>query len=286
MPSPLVKSLSQKLNIPVEKVESAWKKAKVAVASSLKKEVSALEGNDFALVTNQTKRLLGVKEIINIVAFLKSDKSAKDFVEDMVSTGAGVGHSLDTVVIPPKKPIAQPKDDEDLSGGVGMYSDDEEDGPTPARVVTLTKPRRSPTNEEPDIYENHSKINMNDLAGGPNHGPDTGASERLAALAETVVPDKRFVASTEKPPVAPIIGRTAPIAENRSRLDASELNQLLSTSSKPANIESAMTRAPFKITTVVEESEATTPEDTANARAMAEFQEDLFRMAETGVEED
>jgi hypothetical protein len=282
MPSPLAKSLSQKLNLPLEKVESAWKKAKVAAATSLKKEVAALDGDDFTLVTNLTKRLLGVKEQINIVAFLKSEKSAKDFVEDMVSTGAGIGHTLDTVVIPPKKG----RDDEDLSGGVGMYSDDEEDGPTPARVVTLTRSRRSPDNKDPDIYENHSKINMNDLSGGPNHGPSTGASERLAALAETVVPDKRFVVSSEKPAVVLLpVTRTAPITENRSRLDVGELNQLMSTT-KPASLDGAMHKAPFRVAAVVEERSAPAPEDEENDRLMAEIQEDMLRMAETGVDDE
>ena len=284
MPSPLVTNLSRKLNISVDKVESAWKKAKIQAAASLGKDITDLKGEDFATVTAITKRMLGVKEVVNIVSFLKSGKSALEFVEDMVSTGAGIGHSLDTVVIPPKKKIAQPRDDEDLSGGVGMYSDSEEnDEELPAKVVALGSVKKAVKTSEMSEYKNYSRISLKDLGQGSGEVTE-GATDRLAALVEqklgkTVAPDVVKPVSE----VAPVrqVRATPPVLENRSRLNAGELNQLMSTS-KMASLEASLKPAPFTIASVVEEA---TPPPT-DEPFMEDFQNDLMEMVENGIPED
>lgn len=265
MSSPLAIKLAQKLNISIEKVDVAWKKAKISAAASLKKEVSALTGEDFSMVSAITKRMLGVQDKVDVVAFLRSKKPAKEFIEDMVSTGAGIGHTLDTVVLPPKKKARLPQDDEDLSGGTGMYSDDLSGGVGPA-----TDARRKSMPVE-DIYENHSKINMADIAGGPNHGPDTGATERLEAMAAGKAPLK-----TESVTIARSTLRS-PITENRSRLDPDELKELMS--QPMANPADAMRPATYSI--AINES---TPDGSLDT-TMDDFANDLMNFAETGVSE-
>jgi hypothetical protein len=228
MPSPLVTSLSKSLHISVDRVEAAWKKAKVSAADQKHKSVPDLKGDDFALVTYITKKMLGVKDEIDVKAFLRSKKPAKEFIEDMVSTGAGIGHTLDTVVIPPKKLIAQPKDEDDFLD----YGEDEEDVGTiwehpnnavqPVSTIAIGNTQKAlqapPKKPRPDIYENHSRINMADLA-----HQNTGASERLAALAG-VEPDAPVAPVPES--VAEPRGRTAqPVTVNRSRLSLGDLQE-------------------------------------------------------------
>lgn len=66
MPVPALKRLAKKANVSLDKAESAWDKAKNIVDSEYPKDIDYY----YALVMGITKKMLGLKETLELIDFL------------------------------------------------------------------------------------------------------------------------------------------------------------------------------------------------------------------------
>lgn len=109
MPSPYIVSLAKKTGKTEKEIEKLWDKAKEIASETLGVKIANFGSKEYKYTTGIVKNMLGVKEeLLDPTQFLHSDKSAKEFIETIVSASYNIGN-----VIPPKEEEPIPEEDEE-----------------------------------------------------------------------------------------------------------------------------------------------------------------------------
>lgn len=109
MPSPYVKSLSKETGKSVAEIEKLWDKAKEISSDTFGKPESDFGAKEYKYTVGIVKNMLGINEnILDPSFFLKSGKSARDFIrETVVSANFSIGD---------ENPVVNKNKDEDGEG--------------------------------------------------------------------------------------------------------------------------------------------------------------------------
>lgn len=90
--SPYVKKLAEQTGKDENKVAEIWKKAKNQIAQGKGITLEDFRKDDFELAEQEAKRALGLDEtILDPSSFLTSEKSAKEYIETVVSANFSIG---------------------------------------------------------------------------------------------------------------------------------------------------------------------------------------------------
>jgi len=112
MPSPYIKKLAKETGKSEKEVEKLWRKAKDIAAEEFGKAEKDFGSKEFAYTTGVVKKMLGVDEsILNPSIFLESKYSAKDYLEEVVTSASfSIGN-----VQPPDKDPEEEEDEEEVA---------------------------------------------------------------------------------------------------------------------------------------------------------------------------
>lgn len=88
MPSPYLKTLAKETGKSIGDLERYWKKAKEITKDDFNVDEKDFQDKHYAYATAIVKRMAGVKEqVISVVDFIESGKSADDFISETVTGG-------------------------------------------------------------------------------------------------------------------------------------------------------------------------------------------------------
>jgi hypothetical protein len=100
--SPYVKSLSKETGKSEKEIEKLWDKAKKIAAEEFGTSEDKFSTKEYKYVTGVVKKMLGIDEaILDPSHFLESEKSAKEYLETVVSSNFTIGD----VNVPDEEPI-------------------------------------------------------------------------------------------------------------------------------------------------------------------------------------
>ncbi len=86
MPSPFVKKIAKEIGVGIPKIEKLWDKAKTITTETFGVKEKDFGDREYAYTTGIVKKMLGVSEDSwKPIDFLKSEKSAKEFIETVIS---------------------------------------------------------------------------------------------------------------------------------------------------------------------------------------------------------
>ena len=89
MPSPYVNSLSKETGKSVAEIEKLWNKAKEITADTFGKPEDSFGSKEYKYTVGIVKNMLGINEnVLDPSIFLKSGKSAKEFIQETVVSGS------------------------------------------------------------------------------------------------------------------------------------------------------------------------------------------------------
>lgn len=87
MPSPYVKKLAQDTGKSVAEIEKLWDKAKEITSDTFGKAEADFSSKEYKYTVGIIKNMLGVNEnLLNPAVFMKSNKSAKDFIKETTTS--------------------------------------------------------------------------------------------------------------------------------------------------------------------------------------------------------
>lgn len=138
MPSPYVKNLAKETGKSVRDIEKVWKRAKGIASETLGVYEDDFGAKEYKYTVGIVKNILGVREeIIDPSSFVESDKSAKDFLKEvMISGGFDIGN-----VVPPEE---DEEDEEEPAPKKKPYKVKKENEPEP------TQEKKTPLTPDPD----------------------------------------------------------------------------------------------------------------------------------------
>lgn len=110
--SPYVNKLIKLTNKSEKEVTAAWKKAQELTADNFGMTIDDFERRQFEYALETAKDILGLKEGSYIREFYDSQKTAKDYIDE-VMTSSSIDVDLDHVSMRRKKYIGTEMDDED-----------------------------------------------------------------------------------------------------------------------------------------------------------------------------
>ena len=111
MASPYVMKLVKDTGKPTAEVEKLWTKAKLIAAETFGKPETNFGKTEFEFAYGTVMNMLGKKEaILNPEVFLGSGKSAREFIEEVISGDFKIGD--ETPVVDKNKDDKEPEDAE------------------------------------------------------------------------------------------------------------------------------------------------------------------------------
>ena len=169
MTSPIVKQLMKESGREKEEVIEAWDKAKSLTAEMYGISEEEFEDKEYSHTEQTARRLLGMEEQFTVADFLKSGKSAREFIEE-VQTSSNIGVDIDRTVTHKKVPA----DLSTTNGETGEYEDDlepEDDSVMDTPPIDSHQDPDNPVGEaDPlSIYEKKKFVDMD-----RGHGQITG----------------------------------------------------------------------------------------------------------------
>lgn len=88
MPSGFVRKLSKETGKSVREIEKLWDRAREIASEEFGKNPDAFGSKEYAYMNGIVKNMLGLdEERINPANFLKSEKSAKEYIKETLSSG-------------------------------------------------------------------------------------------------------------------------------------------------------------------------------------------------------
>lgn len=138
--SPYVKQLMELTGKSEKEVKTAWRKAQELTADNFGVSVEEFSRKQYQHAVETAKSLLGMREQSYIKEFYESEKSASEFLDEVVMTSGDVGVNLDHATMRDKKGMAPQAD-----------ADDEEEERTSQEydsVEAFDEPKSSPEDEE------------------------------------------------------------------------------------------------------------------------------------------
>ena len=92
MASPYVTKLVKDTGKPVQEIEKYWAQAKKITSETFGKSENDFGKSEYDFAYGTVMNMLGKKEsILNPEVFLNSEKSAKDFIEEVISADFNIG---------------------------------------------------------------------------------------------------------------------------------------------------------------------------------------------------
>lgn len=92
MPSPYVVKLIKDTGKPANQIEKLWADAKKIATETFGKPEEDFTKTEYDFAYGTVMNILGKKEaVLNPEVFLSSDKSAKDFIEEVISSDFSIG---------------------------------------------------------------------------------------------------------------------------------------------------------------------------------------------------
>ena len=120
MTSPIVKQLMKESGKDKETVAEVWEKAKALTQEMYGVDsIEDFSGREYAHAEQTARKMLGMTEQITVADFLKSGKNAREFIED-VQTSGNIGVDIDRSVTLRKTPADLSTTDSETNG----YEDD------------------------------------------------------------------------------------------------------------------------------------------------------------------
>lgn len=89
--SPYVKTLAKETGQDEETVQKYWEKAKETASEAFNLQESEFDKKHFEYAKKTVLEMLGVDERFNVSEFIKSDKSAKEFIDEAMQTSGDFG---------------------------------------------------------------------------------------------------------------------------------------------------------------------------------------------------
>jgi hypothetical protein len=146
MPSPYVRQLAKETGESVATVEKMWDKAKEITADTFGKSEGSWGDREYSYTVGTVKNMLGINEKLNASEFIKSEKGAKEFIEDAMVISAEMG--IDKAMTKDKE------DKDDLEGRGEIKKFDDPDVDTADKNIKKT-------NEQPLVSEDDKFIELN-----------------------------------------------------------------------------------------------------------------------------
>lgn len=130
MPSPYVNTLAKETGKTVKEIEKLWNQAKQIAADTLGKAEKDFKSEDYQYVIGIVKNMLGMKEsLLDPSIFMKSGKSAKDFIrETVVSANFSIG-DVEPVIPPEEDKEEEPETVPQNSADVSYFLDSTDETP-------------------------------------------------------------------------------------------------------------------------------------------------------------
>lgn len=92
--SPYVKNLMNLTGKNEKEVYRAWKKSQELTSENFGMEIDDFERKQYEYAVETAKNLLGMKEDVTVRSFYESEKSAADYIEEVMTSG-NIGVDLD-----------------------------------------------------------------------------------------------------------------------------------------------------------------------------------------------
>lgn len=109
--SPYIRELSKETGMSENDIKPVWKKAKEITIDTFGKPEEEFSKKEFRYTLETAKKLLGLDEsILDPTAFLKSESSAKEFIDSLVEVQVSGDFGIDKTLNPPEEET--PEDEE------------------------------------------------------------------------------------------------------------------------------------------------------------------------------
>jgi hypothetical protein len=86
MPSPYIKTLAKETGKSESELEKYWNAAKQNAAEKFDVKESDFTDKQYAYATSIVKKMAGIKEVVKVVDFIRSNKSVDKFIEEVISS--------------------------------------------------------------------------------------------------------------------------------------------------------------------------------------------------------
>jgi len=109
--SPYVKALVKETGQSENDIKKLWEKAKASTSEAYGVKEEVFESKHFEYAKRIVLSHLGVDERFSVAEFIKSEKSAKDFIEEAVQSSTSFG--IDSVMTHKEEPYKDEEEEED-----------------------------------------------------------------------------------------------------------------------------------------------------------------------------
>lgn len=143
--SPYVKALQRETGKDLKEIQKHWEKAKESTSEAFGIKEDEFDKKQFDYAKQMVLESLGVDEKYSVSEFIKSDKSARDFIDEAVQVSSDFDGQLDTPMINKEEPY-----------------EDEEEGVTYDKNAT-TGPEVEDESKEYEFNKGESGVKETDM---------------------------------------------------------------------------------------------------------------------------